>query len=121
MVGEEDARKYAIEVFEAEDTNIGFEEIQSRRELSIGSMFGAAKDAVTGAVGTAGKVGSEAIGEASKLVKNIAVGKDGKSGLMGENGLANNILNTAGDVANKMLDTAKGIGSSIFGSKGSES
>jgi hypothetical protein len=121
MVGEEDARKYAIEVFGVKDTNLGFEEIQSRRELSIGSIFGAAKDAVTGAVGTAGKIGSEAIGEASKLVKNIAVGKDGESGLAGKNGLANNILNTAGDVANKMLDTAKGIGSSIFGSKGSES
>ena len=103
------------------DTNIGFEEIQSRRELSIGGIFGAAKDAVTGAVSGAGKIGSKAIGEASNLVKNIAVGNDGKSGLMGENGLANNILNTAGDVANKMLDTAKGIGSSIFGSKGSES
>lgn len=117
MVGEEDARKYAIEVFEEEDTNLGFEEIQSRRELSIGSIFGAAKDAVT----KAGNTGVEAIGEASKLVKNIAVGKDGESGLAGKNGLANNILNTAGDVANKMLDTAKGIGSSIFGSKGSES
>ena len=74
MVGEEDARKYAIEVFGSEDTNLGFEEIQSRRELSIGSIFGAAKDAVTGA---AGKTGKDAIGEASNLVKGIAFGKDG--------------------------------------------
>ena len=39
---------------------------------------------------------------------------------MGENGLANNILNTAGDVANTMIDTAKSIGESIFGSKADE-
>lgn len=121
MVGEELAREVAIEVFGVKDTNLGFEQIQSRRELSIGGIFGAAKEAVTGSVSGAGKIGSEAIGEASNLVKNIAVGKDGESGLAGKNGLANNILNTAGDVANKMLDTAKGIGSSIFGSKGSES
>lgn len=120
MVGEEDARKYAIEVFGSEDTNLGFEEIQSRRELSIGSIFGAAKDAVTGAVGTAGKIGSEAIGEASKLVKNIAVGKDGESGLMGENGLASKIKDSVGNVANSMLDTAKSVGQQMLDGAGSK-
>ena len=116
MVGEEDARKYAMEVFGAEDTNLGFGEIQIRRELSIGSIFGAAKSLITGG----SQIGGSAIDTAAGLVKDIAVGKDGQSGLVGENGLANNILNTAGDVANKMLDTARTIGQSILGNKGNE-
>ena len=115
MVGEELAREVAYEVFGKQDVDSTFDSIPRSRGL-VDGVFGAAKEAVAGA----GKIGSSAIGEASNLVKNIAVGKDGQSGLMGKNGLANSILDTAGGVANKMLDTAKSIGDSIFGNKSKE-
>ena len=72
MVGEELAKEVALEVFDKDDVETTFGSISRSRGL-VDGVFGAAKAAVTGA----GKIGASAVGEASNLVKNIAVGKDG--------------------------------------------
>ena len=116
MVGEELAREAAYEVFDKQDVDSTFDSIPRSRGL-VGGLFGMAQSTITGE----DQIGGSAVKTAAGLVNDISVGSDGQSGLMGENGLSNSILGTAGDVAGMMLDTSQSMGDSIFGNKGSES
>ena len=116
LVGEEIAHEVAVEVFGFEFAEEAFSRRPKTRGL-VSGLFGAAQATITGG----SQIGGAAIGTAAGLVKSMAVGSDGKTGLAGENGLASTILDTAGNVAGTMLNTAQGIGSTILGNKAGES
>ena len=116
IVGEELAHEVAVEVFGFKDADYAFGLLPRKRGL-VSGLIGATKSVITGG----SKIGGAAIDTTAGMVKNIAVGSDGKSGLAGENGLGSTILNTAGNVANTMLGTAQSIGERIFGGKEGES
>ena len=116
LVGDEVAHEVAVEVFGFQEADEAFARRPQKRGLVRG-LVGMAKTTIT----TGGQVGGDAIDTAAGLVKSMAVGQDGQSGLMGENGVAATLKNTAGDIAGTMLNTATDIASSIFGKKGDES
>lgn len=116
IVGEELAHEVAVEVFGFKDADYAFGLLPRKRGL-VSGLIGATKSVITGG----SQIGGAAIDTTAGMVKNIAVGSDGKSGLAGENGLGSTILNTAGNVANTMLGTAQSIGERIFGGKEGES
>ena len=106
LVGEKVALKAAREVFEntdevsLSDVDDAFNHIQRSRGV-VSGLIGAAKAAITGG----GQMGGAAITTAANMVKSIAKGSDGKSGLAGENGVAATMTNTASDVASTVLGT----------------